>query len=129
MSYTTRLLLWLVFLNGAFTQEPLSRIGQKVVTKYKYPVKNGNQLVEKQNLFHVYTVKQTNGDRLLVGWEGKEGWLPASQVVPFDQAINFYTQEIEAKPGSSSAWSERGIIWTEKKEMTSPSPTSTNRSD
>jgi tetratricopeptide (TPR) repeat protein len=97
-------------------QETFSWIGQKVVTKYDYPVKIGDQLVEKQNLFHVYTVKQTNGDWLLVGWEGKEGWLPASQVVLFDQAINFYTQEIAANPGNYRAWNQRGIIWDEKKE-------------
>ena len=34
----------------------------------------------------------------------------------FDQAIDFYTQEIKANPGNSGAWRERGLIWKEKKD-------------
>ena len=85
-------------------QETSSWIGQKVVTKYGYSIKIGDRVVEKQNFFHVYTVQRANGDRLLVVSDSVEGWIPASQVVRFDQAIDFYTQEIKANPGNSRAW-------------------------
>src|SRR5271157_1252305 len=98
-----------------FSQESFSWIGQKVVAKYGHPIKIGEQLVEQHN-FHVYTVQRANGDWLWVVSGSKEGWIPASQVVLFDQAINFYTQEIAANPGNSWAWAGRGQIWKEKKE-------------
>ena len=34
-----------------------------------------------------------------------------THVLRFDEAIDFYTQEIAANPGESSIWSERGAIW------------------
>ena len=106
----------LVLPHLVIAQESSSWIGQKVVTRYYYPVKIGDQVVEKQNLFHVYAVKQTNGDWLWVVSGSIEGWLPASQALRFDQAIDFYTQEIAANPGNSSAWFFRGVIWREKKD-------------
>ena len=101
-------------------QETSSWIGQKVVTKYGYSIKIGDRVVEKQGFFHVYTVQRTNGDRLWVVSDSVEGWIPASQVVRFDQAIDFYTQEIKANPGNSGAWRERGLIWKEKKDSVLP---------
>ena len=99
-----------------FAQDSSSWIGKKVVTKYDCPVTIGGRPVEKQNLFHVWTVKRTKGVWLWVVSGSLEGSIPASKVVPFDRAIKFYTHEIAANPGSSEAWGERGIIWLEKKE-------------
>ena len=88
-------LLMLVLPHLVLAQETSSWIGQKVVTKYGYSIKIGDRVVEKQNFFHVYTVQRANGDRLLVVSDSVEGWIPASQLVRFDQAIDFYTQEIK----------------------------------
>jgi tetratricopeptide (TPR) repeat protein len=98
-------------------QEARSWIGQKVVIKYKYPVKAENRVVDDGSRFRIYTVARVNGDSLWVASGSIEGWLPAGQVVPFDQAINFYSQEIRANPGNPAAWVRRGIIWFEKKEF------------
>jgi tetratricopeptide (TPR) repeat protein len=68
-------------------------------------------------LWHIYTVARVDGDWLWVTWQNIEGWLPVNQVVPFDQAIDFYSQEIRANPGRSAAWWGRGIIWREKNEI------------
>jgi tetratricopeptide (TPR) repeat protein len=118
--FMKRLLLQCVLISlgtvQVIAQEASTWIGQKVVAKYHYPIKSGDLLVEKQNRFHVYTVERTNGDRLLVVSGSVQGWIPASQVVLFDKAIDFYTQEIAANPGKSVAWSERGIIWNDKEE-------------
>jgi tetratricopeptide (TPR) repeat protein len=95
-------------------QDALTWIGKKVVAKYHYPIKNGDLLVEKQNRFHVYSVERTDADRLWVVSGSVQGWIPVSQVVLFDKAIDFYTKEITANPGKSAAWGERGIIWAYK---------------
>ena len=96
-------------------QETSSWIGQKVVTKYEYPITSW-YLVVPTHGFHVYTVQRTSGDWLWVVSGSVKGWIPVSQVVRFDQAIDFYTQEIAANPGNSAAWNLRGLIWNEKKE-------------
>ena len=115
MSHITRLLLCLAFVTPAVAQETFSWIGQKVIAKYGYPIKIEDRVVPTHG-FHVYTVQRTNGDWLWVVSGSVEGWIPSSQVVLFDQAIDFYTQEIRASPGNSGAWGQRGIIWDEKKE-------------
>ena len=59
---------------------------------------------------------RAEGDWLWVVSEGVEGWLPVSRVVPFDQALDFYTSEIRSNPSSSGAYNGRGLIWNDKKE-------------
>ena len=93
-----------------------SWVGQKVVTKYDYPVKIGDQPVEKQYLFHVYTVTRVNGDWLWVVSGSIEGWLPTSQALLFDQATDFYAQEIRANPGNRRARLGRILILLEMKQ-------------
>src|SRR5271166_6298499 len=97
-------------------QETSSWIGQKAVTKYEYPITSW-YLVVPTHGFHVYTVQRTSGDWLWVVSGSVKGWIPVSQVVRFDQAIDFYTQEIAANPGNSAAWNLRGLIWNEKKDF------------
>ena len=91
-------------------------IGRKVVTKYHYPIESGNVLVGTQNCFHLYTVERVDSDCFWVTSGNVKGSIPISQVVLFDMAIDFYTQEIASNLGNSEAWRERGIIWTQKKE-------------
>ena len=47
----------------------------KVEPKYGYSLKIGDQVLEKQNLFHVYTVQRANGDWLWVASGSVEGWI------------------------------------------------------
>ena len=66
--------------------------------------------------FRVYTVRRTEGDRLWVTSDSVEGWIPAKQVVLFDQAVKFYSDEIAGNPENSRAWRGGGGIWLEKKD-------------
>ena len=93
-----------------------SWVGQKVVIKYRYPVKVGDRVVDDGQEFYVFAVTRINGDWLWVVSGSIEGWLPARQVVVFDQAIDFYTQEIKVNPGNSAAWFQRGVNRGQKKE-------------
>ncbi len=73
-------------------QEPLSWIGQKVASKYRYPVKVGNLITEEGSQHRTYTVTRTEGDWL---WEGSESLresLTVSQVIRFDEALDSFTR-------------------------------------
>ena len=107
-------------------QETSSWIGQKVVTKYEYPIQDGISLCDTG--FHVYTVQRTSGDWLWVVSGSVKGWIPVSQVVRFDHAIDFYTQEIEANPGNSGLGVGVGSSGMRRRSTTRRSPTSTRPS-
>jgi tetratricopeptide (TPR) repeat protein len=106
-----------LFAPPADAQQPISWVGQKIVTKYRCPLRVENQVVDSGTTFRIYTVTQSNGDWLWVVAGSIEGWLPANQAVQFDQAIDFYTQEIKAKRRGSEAWFYRAMVWNVKKEF------------
>jgi len=91
-------------------------VGQKVVTKFKTPLKAGNQVVDEDAVFRIYTVERSEGDWLWLVAGGVSGWARSSDVVAFDKAIDFYTQEIGAKPGTAYAYLRRGDIWKARGE-------------
>ena len=93
------------------------RVGQRVITKYGTPLRFGSQVVYVDTVFRVYKVDRVKGDWLWLVAGGVSGWVRSSEVVRFDQAIDFYTQEIAANPGNSAAWNLRGLIWNEKKDF------------
>ncbi len=111
----TRLIFCLVLVTTAVANEISSSTGQLVVIKDDYPIKIGNQVVPTHG-FVLYSVKHVQGDWLWIVSGGVEGWVPASRVVLFDQAIEFYTQEIMTNPGNSAAWNHRGAIWREQNQ-------------
>jgi tetratricopeptide (TPR) repeat protein len=110
--------VWLaVMLLASLThaQAAPSWIGMKVVTKYQTPLRVGGQVVDEDKAFRVYTVEEVNGGSLRLVAGSVKGWAPATEVVPFDQAIDFYTQEIRANKGAS-AYNHRGLIWGRRQE-------------
>jgi tetratricopeptide (TPR) repeat protein len=110
------LFLMLSFANFAPGQGISPWVGQRVITKYKTPLRVGNQVVNDDNTLRIYKVEQANGDWLWLVAGSVAGWVPSGQVVPFDQAIDYYTQEIRANPGSIVAYRLRGFIWLQKGE-------------
>jgi tetratricopeptide (TPR) repeat protein len=93
-----------------------SWLGQRVVTKQPTPLRVGNQVVDDGSNFRVYTVERSEGGWLWLVAAGVAGWVPAGEVVPFDRAIDHFTQLIRADPGSSYAYAQRGIIRSVKGE-------------
>ena len=91
-------------------------IGNKVVAKYGTFVGVGSQKPNTARILRVYTVQERQGDRLRLESEGSSGWIEATEVVLLDDAIDFYTQEIRAKPTSAAAYHQRGLIWAFKEE-------------
>jgi tetratricopeptide (TPR) repeat protein len=109
------------------------KIGTRVVLKSRdTPLKVGKQVVATDDIHRVYTIERVNGPWLWVsasgvtgrvtsaasGGVGVSGWVQASEVVPFDQAIDHFTRVIQSRP-SSWAFNMRGMIWADKREFDS----------
>jgi hypothetical protein len=86
-------------------QDAPSWIGQKVIIKYKNPLRAGNRVVDEDALFRVYTVERSEGDWLWLVAGNVHGRARSTDVVPFDRAIDFCTQEIRANPSSPVGYS------------------------
>jgi tetratricopeptide (TPR) repeat protein len=125
------LLATLVDPTSVFGQDNSGWIGKRVITHYGAVLQIGNQVVDDEkrstNLavsgrasrsFRVYQVEQVNGNWLWLKAEkeGVEGWVKAEYVIPYDQAIDYYTNQIRANPTQSSWYISRGNVWSEKGE-------------
>ncbi len=111
-------LIPLLLAPNSVRQEVPSWIGRKVVTKWQTPLRVGTQIADDNTEFRVYTVDRVKGDWLsLVFAPGNvSGWVRSAKVVPFDEAIDYYTREIRANPDSAYPYVGRGLIWREKGE-------------
>jgi tetratricopeptide (TPR) repeat protein len=91
-------------------------VGQRVVTKVLTPLKVGNRIVDEGTMFRVYTVERAHGDWLWLVSGGVSGWVQSSEVVPYDQASEYFTLEIRTNPTSAYLYVIRGMHWIEKGE-------------
>ena len=88
--------------------------GVKVVTRYAQAIRSENRTVDDGTKFRIYKVEKNDDGILTIASDEVKGWIWASNVVPFDKAIDFYTDEILNNPQNASAYNWRGIIWNEK---------------
>jgi tetratricopeptide (TPR) repeat protein len=65
----------------------------------------------------VFRVKAAKGAWLLLVAEntGESGWAKAEHVVPLEQAIDYYTEQLRASP-SSEGYVDRGVAWSDRGE-------------
>jgi tetratricopeptide (TPR) repeat protein len=105
-------------------------VGQRVITQYGTVLKVGSAVVDDQkrtadlvvsgvdrSRFRVYRVDQANGPWLWLRAErsGVSGWARVENVVPYDRAVEYFTEQIRLRP-SSAFFNSRGIVWEEKGE-------------
>jgi tetratricopeptide (TPR) repeat protein len=103
-------------------------IGQRIFTKFGTVLKVGKAVVDDEKKEaspsggerrdqRLYRVQKVNGPWLwlVVEGQGVSGWVKVDQVVPYDQAIDYFTNELRAHP-SSDTYNTRGAIWHEKHE-------------
>jgi tetratricopeptide (TPR) repeat protein len=102
--------------NAESTKPYMIERGALVVTKVQTPLTVGNQVVDDDSSHRIYTVEEVNGPWLWVVSGGISGWLPTNQVVPFDQAIDYYTGKIRDNPSDSDNHLGRARIWMDKCE-------------
>lgn len=106
----------LVLASTSLAQAPGSWFGQKVVTKYRTPLRQGRRVVDNDAVHRTYRVEDVFREWLWLVSGSATGWVRSCQFVPHDQAIDFYTQEIRANPGAANAYLLRGILWEERGE-------------
>ena len=103
-------------------------IGKRVFTQYGTVLKVDNNVVDDEGRTasvtssgkdrrsaRVYRVEHTNGEWLWLQDEksGICGWVQSKYVIPFDQAIDFYTNQIRANPQAAN-YCTRGLVWNAK---------------
>jgi tetratricopeptide (TPR) repeat protein len=104
-------------------------IGERVVLQFWSVLRVGHQVVDNQTLeatsrgglrgaFRIYKVEQVNGPWLWLKGENERvaGWILAAEVIPYDQAIDYYTNQIRANPSNVEAYLSRGHIWRGREE-------------
>jgi len=90
-------------------------VGKRVVQKYQgFQLKIENQVIDPKRL-ETYRVEQVNEPWLWRHAAGLSGWAPADQVVPVEQAIEFFTDYIRSNPGDAHGYTMRAIIWQQEK--------------
>ncbi|MFI5456325.1 MAG: tetratricopeptide repeat protein [Isosphaerales bacterium] len=92
-------------------------IGKRVVQKYSsFQLKIENQVIDPKDWIATYRVEQVNRPWLWLHAGELNGWAPADQVVPVEQAIAFFADYIRSNPGDSFGYTMRAMIWTEEKK-------------
>ena len=123
------LLLLLAAPRTAPAQGDAGWVGKRVILQFNSVLRVGNAVVDNQKLENrarggrresnrIYRVEQVNGPWLWLQAEkeGAAGWVRAAEVIPYDQAIDYFTNQIRANPASKAAYTSRGHIWSDKKE-------------
>ena len=91
------------------------RVGRRIVDDEKIETSASGGW---RNLSRIYRVQRVNGDWLWLQDEksGAAGWVTADWVIPYDRAIEYFTDEISLNPYNAAAYNRRGHIWRDKKE-------------
>ncbi len=85
-------------------------IGKRVVQKYpKFTLKIENQAVDLKRI-SVYDVVQVKGLSLGLMDSHVIGWAPADQVIPLEEAIDFFTNSIRSNPRDAHAFVMRAKV-------------------
>jgi len=104
-------------------------VGKRVITRFGATLQVDGRVVEGQRseatpsggsrtTFWIYRVEHANGPWLWLKAEriGLAGWVKAEWVIPYEQAVDYFTNEIRANPDNSSAYIRRAQIWKDRKE-------------
>ncbi len=105
----TSVLVAMLLASPGHCQDLSAWIGKTVVTKYRTPLMVGDQDKDKGD-FRIYTVERSYGELLKLVSQDGTVWVQSIDVVPFDQSIDFYTQEIRKDHRNQSAYSCRGEL-------------------
>ncbi len=98
------LITWAVTSTPLHAQDANEWVGKRIILQFNSVLRVGNQVVDNQKLENrdrggqrersrIYRVEQVNGPWLWVKAEkeGASGWIKAAEVIPYDQAIEYFT--------------------------------------
>jgi tetratricopeptide (TPR) repeat protein len=94
-------------------------IGKRVVQRYRsLRLERGGKLIDMHPV-SIYKVKEVNGSNLLLQQDATldEYLARAEDVVSLDEAISFFTREIQIKPRDDWGYSMRARCWLEREEL------------
>jgi tetratricopeptide (TPR) repeat protein len=91
-----------------------SWLGKSVVPRYEDFRFTTNGRVTAPTRLDVYRVEQVDGERLRLTGPQFDGWAAQSQVIPVEQAIAYFTQNIRSKPTDVFSYAMRANLWLEK---------------
>jgi len=103
----TLVLVAMLLASPGHCQDLSAWIGKTVVVKYRAPLMAGDQ---DKGDFRIYTVGRCYGELLKLVSRDVTVWVQSVDVVPFDQSIDFYTQEIRKNHRNQSAYFCRGEL-------------------
>ena len=96
-------------------------LGKRVVQKTRDLTLrvNDEPLESDGNALRFYLVEQVDGPSLLLKAEGQRmsGWASASQVIPVDQAINFFTQQVKVHSQDAFSFAMLALLQLDKHEL------------
>ena len=116
--------------SASLGQEKDPWIGKRVFTQFGTVLKVGNDVLDDQgrtasietsghdrNISRIYRVEHKKGEWLWLKDENSlvAGWVQTRYVIPYEQAIDYFTTQIRANP-QASIYNRRGLVWREKGE-------------
>jgi tetratricopeptide (TPR) repeat protein len=104
---------------AGLTQTGDTWVGKRVVQKHAdLRLRIERRVVNTKNRLEIYRVEQVNGPWLWLHARELSGWVPANQVVPVEQAIDFFTEYIRTNLAGGFGYAMRAKIWrVEKKDV------------
>ena len=96
-------------------------IGKRVVQKARnFTLRLNDEPVERAGKgLDVYRVEQSDGPTLFLKAErvGASGWAAALEVVPVEKAIDYFTEQIRARPQDAFPYAMRAFLRHDRKEI------------
>ncbi len=90
-------------------------VGKSVVQKKRTfeIVVNGEPVEPELNRIVVYRVEQVDGASILIKGQGRAltGWTAASNLVPIDEAVSFFSQQIRTDPTNGFLYAARATVY------------------
>ena len=88
-------------------------MGKRVVERHvNLTLKLGDKVIDRAHRIEVYRVERVEGRWLWLHTAGLQGWALATDVIPIEEAVAFFTGQILADPRDIHAYTMRAIVWS-----------------